>query len=258
MFIELKTPDEIAVMDEAGKIVSNILRKVRQGVRAGISTKEIEDIAVEEMQKYKVESAFLRYRDFPANICVSLNEELVHGIPDRTRKIKDGDIVKIDIGIKHKGFYGDIAETIPVGKILPKIRKLLTVTYGCFDEVLKHAKPGNRLGNVCSSIEDYVEDNGYSVIREYVGHGIGRDLHEKPEVPNFGLAGTGPKLAAGMVLAIEPMVATGGWKTKTLKDNWTVVTVDGSLCAHFEHMVAITENGPRFMTEMEQPRRYYE
>ncbi|MBU2567652.1 MAG: type I methionyl aminopeptidase [Elusimicrobia bacterium] len=256
MFIELKTPQEMAVMDDAGRIITQILRSVRRGVRDGMSTKELEDIAVEEMQKYGVEPAFLGFRGFPANICVSLNEELVHGIPDRTRRIKDGDIVKADIGIKHKGFCGDIAETIPVGKVSPEIRKLLAVTYGCFNEVMKHAKQGNRLGDVSGNIQKYVEGNGYSVIREYVGHGIGRNLHEKPEVPNFGLPGIGPKLAAGMVLAVEPMVAAGGWKTKTLKDNWTVVTADGGLCAHFEHMVAITENGPRFMTEMDPPEPY--
>ncbi|MFN3966293.1 MAG: type I methionyl aminopeptidase [Endomicrobiia bacterium] len=246
--IELKTSSEIETIKEAGKIVSEILRKVKENLKSGVTTKDLEKIAEKEMSKMNVESAFFGYRGFPGKICVSINEELVHGIPNEKRIIKEGDIVKIDIGIKYKGFYGDIAETIPVGNISDEVRKLLNVTRNCFDKVLKVCYEGYRIGDISAAIQNYVEENGFSVIRDFVGHGIGRKLHEKPEIPNFGERGTGPLLNNGMVLAIEPMVSMGSWKVKVLPDGWTVQTIDKKMCAHYEHMIAITENGPDILT----------
>ncbi len=246
--IELKTYSEIEILKECAKIVSDILKKVKEGIKIGATTKELENIASKEMAKLNVESAFFGYKGFPGRICTSLNEELVHGIPNEKKIIKDGDIVKIDIGIKHKGFYGDIAETVPVGNISEEVKKLLDVTKSCFNEVLKVCCPGYRVGDISATIQNHIEKHGFSVIRDFVGHGIGRKLHEKPEIPNFGKRGTGPLLTEGMVLAIEPMVSLGTWKVKIVSDGWTVKTLDNKMCAHYEHMIAITKNGPQVLT----------
>ncbi|MDI6640753.1 MAG: type I methionyl aminopeptidase [Elusimicrobiota bacterium] len=250
-YIELKSSDELETIREAAKIVSRILKTVKQEVKVGVSTKYIEEVAIREMCRYNVKSAFLGYRNFPNSICISINEELVHGIPKNNRIIKDGDIIKIDIGIKYKGFYGDIAETIPVGNVFKEAKNLLLTTYKAFENVLQVAHSGNRIGDISYSIQSFIEKNGYSVIRDYAGHGIGRNLHEKPEVPNFGQPHTGDRLLLGMVLAIEPMVALGSPEVEVLPDGWTVVTKDKKLCAHYEHMLAITENGCDVLTELD-------
>ncbi|OGS18002.1 MAG: type I methionyl aminopeptidase [Elusimicrobia bacterium RIFOXYA2_FULL_40_6] len=249
--IELKTKLELGILRECGRIVSGILAEVKKGVRPGITTKDLEVIADRNFDICKVVSAFKGYRGFPGSICVSVNEELVHGIPRKTKTIKDGDIVKVDIGIKHKGFFGDIAETVPVGHITQEVKDLLRVSYGSFDAVLKYANTNYMLGDISSGVQEYIESQGYSVIRDFVGHGIGRMLHEKPEVPNFGKHNTGPKLEPGIVMAVEPMVALGSWEIQILKDNWTVVMTDKKYCAHYEHMIAITENGPELLTHLD-------
>jgi len=246
--IEIKTSSEIEILKESAKIVSEVLNKVKSYVKAGVTTKDLENIASKEMNRLGVESAFLGYRGFPGKICTSINDELVHGIPNEKKVIKEGDIVKIDIGIKHKGFYGDIAETVPVGNISEDVKRLLEITKNCFNEIIKVCYAGYRIGDISATIQNYVEKNGFSVIRDFVGHGIGRVLHEKPEIPNFGKKGTGPVLINGMVLAIEPMVSMGTWRVRILSDGWTVQTLDNKMCAHYEHMIAITENGPQILT----------
>jgi len=246
--IEIKTSSEIEILKECAKIVSEILDKVKSQIKPGVSTKDLEEVASRQMNKFDVEPAFLGYRGFPGKICTSINDELVHGIPSEKKIIKEGDLVKIDIGIKHKGFYGDIAETVPVGNVSEDIKRLLEVTKNCFNEVIKFCYAGYRVGDISAAIQNYVEKNGFSVIRDFVGHGIGRVLHEKPEIPNFGKMGTGPVLTNGMVLAIEPMVSMGTWQVRILPDGWTVQTVDNKMCAHYEHMIAITENSPQILT----------
>ncbi|MEW6040794.1 MAG: type I methionyl aminopeptidase [Elusimicrobiota bacterium] len=251
MYIEIKSQDEILAIEESAAIARQVLFVTRTAVTPGISTKEIEEIAVREMDRLGAKSAFWNYRGYPAQICISINDELVHGIPSTSRKIKDGDLVKLDIGIKYKGYYGDVAETIPVGNVSKGALKLLTITYNCFNEGLKQAYPGKRLGDMAFAVQSYVEKNGFSVIRQFVGHGIGRNLHEKPEVPNFGTPGEGSKFEPGMVFAFEPMVATDNWQIKIKEDGWTAVTVDDKPCAHFEKMVSITEKGPVFLADFE-------
>lgn len=249
--IYIKSQRELDILRQTGKTVSEILKRVKQKIKPGISTKYIDEIAAGEISARGIKSAFLGYRGFPGNICVSVNEELVHGIPKENKIIKEGDIVTLDIGIKCNGFYGDIAETIPVGEISDSAKKLIQVTYNSFNQMLKFATTGYRLGDISYSIQKYVESSGYSVIRDFVGHGIGHSLHEKPEVPNFGQPDRGVRLTPGMILAVEPMVACGGWQIEILSDGWTVVTADRKLCAHFEHMIAIGENEPEILTEIE-------
>jgi len=249
--IELKTKEELSILRDCGRIVSGILNEVKKSVKAGICTKDLEEVAGRSFDLYKVVPAFKGYRGFPGKICVSVNEELVHGIPSKKKIIKAGDIVKVDIGIKYKGFFGDIAETIPVGNISQQLKDLLKGTYGSFGQVLKFADKRYFLGDISAGIQEYVESRGYSIIRDFVGHGIGRMLHEKPEVPNFGRHGTGPKLQPGMVIAVEPMVSLGSWEVQILEDNWTVVMSDKKYCAHYEHMIAITEDGPEQLTSFE-------
>lgn len=246
--IELKTQSEIQILKEAGQKAAKILKLLSESLKPGISTKQLDDIAVEEMKSQNVKPAFLGYRGFPASTCISINEELVHGIPKQGRIIKEGDIVSIDLGVIHKGFYGDVAATFPVGAIPEQTKKLLDVTKNSLDKAIAQIKAGKRLGDVSHAIQEYVESNGFSVVRDYVGHGIGRRMHEDPAVPNFGMPNTGVRLEKGLVIAIEPMVNIGDFNVKTLKDNWTVVTVDKELCAHFEHMIAITENGNEILT----------
>jgi len=248
--IELKTKAELDILRECGRIVSEILAEVKKGLKPGVTTKDLEEIADRNFDLFHVVPAFKGYRGFPGSICVSVNEELVHGIPRKTKSIKDGDIVKVDIGIKHKGFFGDVAETVPVGNISNEIKDLLKASYGSFEAVLKYARPEYMLGDISAGVQDYIESRGYSVIRDFVGHGIGRMLHEKPEVPNFGKHNTGPRLQPGLVIAAEPMIALGSWEIQILKDNWTVVMIDKKYCAHYEHMIAITENGPELLTQL--------
>ncbi|MCX5778584.1 MAG: type I methionyl aminopeptidase [Elusimicrobia bacterium] len=246
--IELKTKLEIDIMREAGRAVARILQILFTKLEPGVTTGELDKIALQEIRSLGMKPAFLGYRGYPATACISINEELVHGIPRNDRRICAGDIVTVDMGVIHNGYYGDAAATFPVGVVSAEARELLQVTKDSLDSAIACVKPGNRLGDVSRAIQDCAEQKGYAVVRDYVGHGIGRKLHEEPPVPNFGKPHTGPRLVPGMVLAIEPMVNCGGYQVKTLADEWTVVTVDGRLCAHFEHMVAVTDEGCEVLT----------
>jgi methionyl aminopeptidase len=248
--IELKTAKEIAIMREAARAVAGILATLREAVKPGVTTKYLDEMAANEISSLRMKPAFLGYRGYPATACISINEELVHGIPDKKRVLKNGDIVSIDMGVLHNGFYGDAAITVGVGSISENASKIIEVTRSALDIAIAQVKPGKRLGDVSHAVQEFVEGRGYSVVRDYVGHGIGRMLHEDPAVPNFGAAGTGPRLVPGMVICIEPMVNEGTWKVVTLKDGWTVVTADAKLCAHFEHMVAVMESGCEVLTKI--------
>lgn len=237
-------------MRVAGRITRQVLAKIETILEPGITTKYIDDVAFKEMSSLGSKPAFLGYKGYPASVCVSINDELVHGIPRASRKILSGDIVSIDLGVIYEGFFGDMAATYGIGKISPKAKKLLETTEDALKKAIEAVKPGKRLGDVSNTVQRFAEGRGYSVVRDYVGHGIGRNMHEEPAIPNFGAPGTGPRLEPGMVLAIEPMVNEGGWQVQVLNDNWTVVTSDGKLCAHFEHTVAVTENGHEILTKL--------
>ncbi|TFD98442.1 type I methionyl aminopeptidase [Jeotgalibacillus salarius] len=242
-----KTPREIEIMREAGKIVALTHQELQKHIVPGITTKELDEIADRFIRQHDAVPSFKGYNGFSGSICASVNDELVHGIPG-SRKLKDGDIISIDIGAKYKGYHGDSAWTYPVGTIPSEIQKLLEVTEESLYRGLEEAKPGVRLSNISHAVQTYAEENGFSIVREYVGHGVGQDLHEAPQIPHFGPPDKGPRLKPGMVLAIEPMVNAGSRYVKTLADNWTVVTVDGKMCAHFEHTIAITEDGYEILT----------
>ncbi len=247
--IILKSDREIAIMREAGRLLAEILVVLKESVQQGMTTSELDDIAAREIKKRKAEPSFLGYKGFPAHICVSINDEIVHGIPG-PKVIKEGDIVKIDAGLIYKGFQSDSAVSVPVGEVPEDVLKLIDATRESLTEGIKAARPDARIGDISSAVQQYVESRGYSVVREYVGHGIGRNLHEDPQIPNYGVSGKGLPLKKGMVIAIEPMVNIGGWRTKVAQDNWTVSTLDGSLSAHFEHTVAITEYGPEVLSAL--------
>ncbi|HDX9577397.1 type I methionyl aminopeptidase [Bacillus cytotoxicus] len=244
-----KTPREIEIMREAGKIVALTHQELKKHIAPGITTKELDQIAEKTILKYGAVPSFKGYNGFPGSICASVNEELVHGIPGK-RKLQEGDIISIDIGAKYNGYHGDSAWTYPVGNISESVQKLLDVTEKSLYLGLEHAKPGERLSNVSHAIQTYVEDKGLSIVREYVGHGIGQDLHEDPQIPHYGPPNQGPRLKPGMVICIEPMVNQGRRYVKTLSDDWTVVTVDGKWCAHFEHTIALTEAGYEILTTL--------
>lgn len=246
--IELKGAAELGVMRRAGRIVADILGILERAVEPGVSTLELDRIARAELKSRRAKAAFLGYRGFPAALCVSINSEVIHGIPAAGRKLREGDIVGMDFGCLFEGFYGDAALTAAVGEISPEARKLMDVTRTSLDRAIAAIKTGARLGDVSHAVQSHVEGNGFSVVREFVGHGIGRSLHEEPPIPNYGRAGTGPRLSPGMVLAIEPMVNVGGSDVVTKDDGWTAATRDGSLSAHFEHTVALTEDGPEVLT----------
>ncbi|MEW5921216.1 MAG: type I methionyl aminopeptidase [Bacillota bacterium] len=249
--ITLKSPQEIDVMRQAGRIVAQTLQVLKEVIKPGITTIQLDALAKRTIESFHASPAFLGYRGFPASICVSLNEEVVHGIPG-LRRLRNGDIISIDVGVYYRGYYGDAAATYPVGEISPLARELLEVTEQSLYRGLDMAYPGKRLYDISNAIQEYVESRGYSVVRNYVGHGIGSEMHEEPQVPNFGIPGKGPRLETGMVLAIEPMVNAGGWQVETLADKWTVVTSDRSLSAHFEHTVAILEDGPIILTLLQE------
>lgn len=242
-----KTPREIEIMREAGRIVALTHKALKPHIVPGITTKELDNIAEKFIKSQGAYPSFKGYNGFPGSICVSVNEELVHGIPG-SRVLKEGDIISIDIGAKYNGYHGDSAWTYPVGEIDEESSRLLDVTEQSLYIGLKEASPGVRLSNISHAIQTYVEQNGFSIVREYVGHGIGQDLHEDPQVPHYGPPNFGPILKPGMVLCIEPMVNAGSRYVKTLADNWTVITVDGKRCAHFEHTIAITETGYEILT----------
>jgi methionyl aminopeptidase len=247
MGIIIKSSDEIVIMRQAGRIVAAILDLLAGEIRVGMTTKQLDDIAARELVRYGARSSFKGYMGFPATLCVSVNDEIVHGIPGE-RVIYEGDIVSLDFGAIFNGFHGDAALTVGVGKISSEAKKLLETTEGALAAGIAAAHPGAHLGDVSAAIQRYAESRGLSVVREYTGHGIGREMHEDPQILNFGLQGQGPTLRRGMTLAIEPMVNAGGWQTKVKDDNWTVVTADGSLSAHFERTIAITEDGIEVLT----------
>ncbi|MCF8001090.1 MAG: type I methionyl aminopeptidase [Halanaerobiales bacterium] len=248
--IILKSPREINIMRKANQIVAKTHEYLKNLIEPGISTAEINKKGDEFIREHGAEPSFKGYRGFPASICVSINDEVVHGIPNSQRILQEGDIVSLDIGTFYKGFNGDAARTFAVGKISKEAQKLLKVTREALDKGIKKALHKNHLSDISHAIQSHVEKNNFSVVREYVGHGIGTDMHEAPQIPNFGSPGHGPVLKEGMTLAIEPMVNVGDFKVKTLDDNWTVVTEDGSLSAHFEHTIAITKKGPKILSKI--------
>jgi methionyl aminopeptidase len=247
--ILLKSPQEIAKMEAANRIVAEILEGVKEKIRPGVETRELDEMAEESCRRQGVQPAFKGYRGFPRSICVSVNEEVVHGIPG-PRKLKAGDLVSLDFGVKYNGYYGDAAITVPVGAVSPQARQLLKATEESLYAGIAQFKVGGRLSDISHAVQTAVESYGFTVIREFVGHGIGRSLHEDPQIPNFGPPGKGPLLQAGMTLAIEPMTCAGGWQIKILSDGWTAVTQDGSLAAHFEHTVALTESGVLILSRL--------
>jgi methionyl aminopeptidase len=246
--IDLKGPRDLAVMREAGRIVAVTLLELQDRIRPGMTTADIDALAERTARAMGSVPAFKGYRGFPASVCVSVNDEIVHGIPSPTRVLHEGDIVSLDFGVIYNGFYGDSAATIAVGKISPAAQRLLEVTQEALAAGIKQARAGNRLGAISHAVQVHAERQGYAVVRQYVGHGIGRHMHEEPQVPNYGPARAGPVLRPGMVLAIEPMLNTGTADTVVRSDNWTVVTADGGLSAHFEHTVAITNSEPQVLT----------
>jgi methionyl aminopeptidase len=250
MSIVCKSASEIEKMRRSGRIVRQVLDSVKEAVAPGITTMDLERVAEQKIRDLGAKPAFKGYYDYPCVLCTSVNQEIVHGIPSERRVLKAGDIVSIDTGVVLDGYYGDSAITVAVGEgISPELQKLLDVTRESLFCGIKAARVGNTVGDVGAAVQQVVEANGFSVVREFVGHGIGTKLHEDPQVPNYGIPGHGPKLRDGMVLAIEPMVNVGRPETRLLDDKWTAVTEDGSLSAHFEHCVAVTRNGPVILTE---------
>jgi methionyl aminopeptidase len=250
MSIVCKSPSEIEKMRRSGHIVRQVLEAVREEVAPGKTTMDLERVAERKIKELGAKPAFKGYYDYPCVLCTSVNDEIVHGIPSERRVLKKGDIVSIDCGVVLDGFYGDSAITVPVGdEVSPDLQKLLEVTRESLEHGIKAAQIGNTVGDVGAAVQQVVEANGFSVVREFVGHGIGTKLHEDPQVPNYGTPGHGARLRDGMVLAIEPMVNVGRPETRLLNDKWTAVTEDGSYSAHFEHCVAVTKNGPVVLTE---------
>ena len=243
-----KNDNEIQLMRRAGKIVGDTLAMLQEEIKPGISTADLDKLAEEFIISQGAKPSFKGYYSFPATLCTSINEEVIHGIPSRNKILQDGDIISIDCGAIFKGYHGDAARTFPVGKVSDAASNLIRITKKSFFKGIEKAIVGNRLSDISHEIQSYVESEGYSVVRDFVGHGIGRKLHEDPNVPNFGKPGRGPKLTHGMTLAIEPMVNIGSFYTKTLRDNWTVVTSDGSLSAHYENTVVILETGVEILT----------
>ena len=247
MSIIIKSDREIGIMRQAGRIVATILGVLSEQVRPGMKTRELDVIAARELERLEAKSSFKGYHGFPANLCVSVNDEIVHGIPGE-RVLAEGDIVSLDFGAIFEGFQGDAAVTVGVGEINSPSEQLMETTEGALKAGIAAAYPGARLGDISAAIQNYAESRGYSVVREYTGHGIGREMHEEPQIPNFGPPGMGPVLRKGMTLALEPMVNVGGWRTRLGNDHWVVFTADGSLSAHFEHTIAITDGEPEVLT----------
>ena len=245
--IACKTPAEVQRMRLANALVADILGELRTIVADGVTTRQLDEIAEERVHAAGAVPAFKGYHGYPATLCTSINDEVVHGIPS-SRQLRDGDVVSIDLGVVLEDYYGDAAVTVPVGAIDGAIGNLLRVTEESLRQAIDRARPGGRVSDLGHAVQQHVESHGYSVVREFVGHGIGRSLHEEPQVPNYGTPGRGPRLAAGMVLAIEPMVAMGNPDVRVLNDGWTAVTRDGSTAAHFEHTVAITDEGPMVLS----------
>jgi methionyl aminopeptidase len=245
--IVCKSPSELETMHRAGLVVWDVLDSLRRMVEPGMTTMELDQFAERRAIEQEARPAFKNYRGYPASLCTSVNEQVVHGIPS-DRLLREGDILSLDFGVELGGYYADAALTVPVGAIRPELAKLLDVTRVSLDKAIDNVRSGHRLGEVSSSVQEWVERNGFSIVREFVGHGIGTRMHEEPNVPNYGDPGKGPKLQEGMVFAIEPMVNVGNADVRVLEDRWTAVTTDGSYSAHFEHTVAVTANGPWILT----------
>ncbi|MDH7488389.1 MAG: type I methionyl aminopeptidase [Anaerolineae bacterium] len=245
--VTLKSSRELKLMREAGRIVAQVLEAMKAKAAPGVTTAELNEEAERLIRKMGAIPSFKGYHGYPAAICTSINEQVVHGIPDG-RRLNEGDILSVDVGAIYKGYHGDAAVTIPIGTVSPEARRLLEVTEGALWAGIAKARAGLRTGDISAAIQEWVESRGMSVVREYTGHGIGRQMHEDPQIPNFGRAGTGYVLREGMTFALEPMVNLGTWKTKVLGDGWTVVTEDGKLSAHFEHTVAVTDGEPQVLT----------
>ena len=246
--IEIKNQEQIERMKVACEVAGNLLKELRGFIKPGISTKDIDRYVEDYIRSHGQKPGFKGYGGFPASACVSVNEELIHGIPSKKKILNEGDLVKVDLGSIYKGYYSDCARTYPVGKISEENARLIKVAEESFFEGVKYARKGNRIGDIASAIQAYVEAAGFSVIRDYTGHGLGRDMHEDPAVPNYGKAGHGVKLVPGMCLAVEPMIARGGYKVRVLDNDWTVVTTDGSWTAHYENDIVITEDEPLILT----------
>ena len=243
----IKSPRELEAMRQAGQVVARMIAAITRAVEPGMTTKDLDDVAVQELRRNGAKPAFLGYMGFPATICTSVNEEIVHGIPGK-RVLQNGDLVKCDVGAIVDGMHGDAAVTLPVGEVSADAMRLLETTRESLNAAIGQVRAGARLGDIGAAVQSYAEPRGYGVVREYVGHGIGRKLHEEPQVPNYGLAGRGQMLRAGMAIAIEPMLNLGTWRTRMLEDGWTVVTADGQISAHFEHTMAVGEDGAEVMT----------
>ena len=249
--IQLKNPLQIKEMKEAGRITGEALLLAREHIREGISTYELDKIIRSHIEKQGAKPSFLGYHGFPGSACISINDEVIHGIPSKKRFLSEGDIVKIDVGAFYKGYHGDAARTIAVGKASAEAQKLIDVTRQSFFEGIEKFQVGNRLGDIGHAIDSYVVANGFSTVKKYIGHGIGHNLHESPDVPNYGTEGRGTRLCQGLTLAIEPMVNIGGENVKELNDGWTVKTADGTLSAHYENTVALTSEGVIVMTMLD-------
>ena len=251
MMIIVKNSEQLALMRKAGRITAEALLVARDMIRPGISTKEIDTKIRSFIEKCDAVPSFLGYGGFPGSACISINEQVIHGIPSDRVILREGDIVKIDVGARYRGYNGDSARTYPVGKVSDEALRLISVTERSFYEAMKFAKAGCRVGDIGFAVESFVISNGFSVVRDFVGHGVGAQLHEEPEVPNFGRAGRGARLYAGMTLAVEPMVNAGTHDVRVKNDGWTVVTLDGKLSAHYENSIAITESDPIVLTDVE-------
>jgi len=246
--IIIKNPKEIEIMREGGMILAKVLKKVAKYVRVDITTQELDKLAKELVFKYGGKPSFEGYEGYPAGLCTSVNEEIVHGLPGK-RKLKSGDIIGLDLGVLYKGYYTDAAITLAVGKVSPRVLKLIKVTKKALKKGIGEVRVGNHIGDISAAIGEYAESQGFSVVRNLVGHGVGKLVHEEPQIPNYGKPGTGPELKVGMTLALEPMVNIGGYQTRQKDDGWTFVTQDKSYSAHFEHTVAVTKKGPRILTD---------
>ncbi len=246
--------EEVAAIKRSNQIVAQILEGLEAMIRPGLRTKEMDEWAEAKTREMGAIPAFKGYRDYPASLCTSINEEIVHGIPS-SRSLRDGDIISLDFGVLYEGYYGDAAATFPVGKITPKAKKLIQTAEEAFYKGLDQIKVGNRMSDISHAIQSHVESQGFSVIRSFVGHGIGLSLHEEPQIPNFGLPGRGLKIKPGMVFALEPMIAMGDWNVEILDDNWTAITRDRSLSAHYEHTVAVTTKGAEILSLLDGEKK---
>jgi methionyl aminopeptidase len=246
--VEIKSANEIALMREAGRIVREILDALEAMAAPGLTTWELDRVAEDLTRKKGAKPAFKGYRGYPAVLCASVNEEVVHGIPSRKRKLGEGDLLKLDFGVSFRGYFGDSARTVPIGQPSPEARRLTEATKAALEKAIEVVGPGRRIGDIGAAVQELVEARGYSVVRDFTGHGIGRALHEAPQVPNFGRPGEGTKLLPGMVLAVEPMVNAGTHEVVVLDDDWTAVTFDGKLSAHFEHTILVTDHGRDVLT----------